>query len=104
MFRILRVLILLSILAGTFLLFDRNSEPIMIYFFKDNEYSIPGYLAFILFIMIGVVVGYVISLKSVFSYRSEISNLVKTNKDISEELDSLRNVAVGEEFSFTEKE
>ena len=104
MFRILRVLILLSILAGTFLLFDKNSEPIMIYFFKDNGYSIPGYLAFILFIMIGVVVGYVISLKSVFSYRSEISNLVKTNKDISEELDSLRNVAVGEEFSFTEKE
>ena len=36
MFRILRVLILLSILAGTFLLFDRNSEPIMIYFFNDN--------------------------------------------------------------------
>ena len=54
--------------------------------------------------MIGVVLGYVISLKSVFSYRSEISNLVKTNKEISEELDSLRNVAVGEEFSFTEKE
>ena len=54
--------------------------------------------------MIGVIVGYVISLKSVFSYRSEISGLVKTNKDMSEELDSLRNVAVGEEFSFTEKE
>ena len=44
------------------------------------------------------------SLKSVLSYRSEISKLVKTNKDVSEELDSLRNVAVGEEFSFTEKE
>ena len=104
MFRVLRVLFLLTILAGTFLLFDRNSEPIMIYFFRDTGYSIPGYLAFILFIMIGVIVGYIISLKSVFSYRSEISNLVKTNKEISEELDSLRNVAVGEEFSFTEKE
>ena len=104
MLRVLRVLFLLTILAGTFLLFDRNSEPIMIYFFRDNGYSIPGYLAFILFIMIGVIVGYIISLKSVFSYRSEISNLVKTNKEISEELDSLRNVAVGEEFSFTEKE
>ena len=80
MFRVLRVLFLLSILAGTFLLFDRNSEPIMIYFFRDNGYSIPGYLAFILFIMIGVIVGYIISLKSVFSYRSEISNLVKTHK------------------------
>ena len=104
MFRVLRVLFLLSILAGTFLLFDRNSEPIMIYFFRDIGYPIPGYLAFILFIMIGVIVGYIISLKSVFSYRSEISNLVKTNKEISEELDSLRNVAVGGEFSFTEKE
>ena len=104
MFRVLRVLFVLSILAGSFLLFDKNSEPIMIYFFRDNGHSIPGYLAFILFIMIGVIVGYIISLKSVFSYRSEISNLVKTNKDISEELNSLRNVAVGEEFSFTEKE
>ena len=88
------------------MLFDRNREPIIIYFFKDNGYPIPGYLGFILFIMIGVIIGYLISLRSVFSYRSEISKLVKTNKEISEELDSLRNVAVGEEFttSFTEKE
>ena len=61
-------------------------------------------LAFIGFIMIGVIIGYIISLKSVFSYRSEISKLVKTNKEISEELDGLRNVAVGEEFSFSDKE
>ena len=54
--------------------------------------------------MIGVITGYIISLKSVFSYRSEISKLVKSNKEISEELDSLRNVAVGEEFSFSDNE
>ena len=104
MFRILRVLFMLTILAGTFLLFDKNSESITIYFFKDNGYEIPGYLAFIGFIMVGVIIGYFISLKSVFSYRSEISKLVKSNKEISEELDSLRNVAVGEEFSFSDKE
>mgnify|MGYP005742564631 FL=1 len=54
--------------------------------------------------MVGVIVGYFISLRSLFSYRSEISKLVKNNKEISEELDSLRNVAVGEEFNFSEKE
>ena len=84
-----------------FLLFCDN---ITIYFFRDNGYAIPGYLAFIGFVMIGVIVGYIISLKSVFSYRAEISKLVKSNKEISEELDSLRNVAVGEEFSFSDKE
>jgi|TARA_B100001093_G_scaffold235748_1_gene225958 uncharacterized integral membrane protein len=104
MFRVLRVLILLAVLAGTFLLFDKNSENITIYFFSENGYEIPGYLAFIGFVMIGVIVGYIISLKSVFSYRGEISKLVKSNKEISEELDSLRNVAVGEEFSFSDKE
>ena len=104
MFRVLRVLILLAALAGTFLLFDKNSENITIYFFRYNGYTIPGYLAFIGFVMIGVIVGYIISLKSVFSYRAEISKLVKSNKEISEELDSLRNVAVGEEFSFSDKE
>jgi len=104
MFRILRLLFLLTALAGTFLLFDKNSENITIYFFKDSGYDIPGYLAFIGFIMIGVIVGYIISLKSVFSYRGEISKLLKSNKEISEELDSLRNVAVGEEFSFSDKE
>ena len=103
MFRILRVLILLGALGGTYWLFHLNMNDITIYFFK-NDITLPGFIFYIIFIMIGVVVGYVISLKSVFSYRSEISNLVKTNKDISEELDSLRNVAVGEEFSFTEKE
>ncbi|MFL2500784.1 MAG: lipopolysaccharide assembly protein LapA domain-containing protein [Candidatus Neomarinimicrobiota bacterium] len=103
MFRILRVLILLGALGGTYWLFHLNMNDITIYFFK-NDITLPGFIFYIIFIMIGVVLGYVISLKSVFSYRSEISNLVKTNKEISEELDSLRNVAVGEEFSFTEKE
>ena len=104
MFRVIRVLFLLTFLAGTFLLFDRNSESITIYSFRDNGYDVPGYLAFIGFIMVGVIIGYIISLKSVFSYRSEISKLVKSNKEITEELDSLRNVAVGEEFSFSDKE
>ena len=63
-----------------------------------------AYQIFIVFVIMGIFIGYIISLKSVFSYRSEISKLVKTNKEISEELDSLRNVAVGEEFTFTEKE
>tara|TARA_B110000008_G_scaffold15591_1_gene14591 strand:- start:12 stop:323 length:312 start_codon:yes stop_codon:yes gene_type:complete len=103
MFRILRVLILLGALGGTYWLFHLNMNDITIYFFK-NDITLPGFIFYIIFIMIGVVLGYIISLKSVFSYRSEISNLVKTNKEISEELDSLRNVAVGEEFSFTEKE
>ena len=31
-------------------------------------------------------------------------DLVKSNNEISEELDGLRNVAVGEEFSFSDKE
>lgn len=104
MFRVIRVLMILGLLAGTFLLFDKNSETITIYFFRDNGYDIPGYLAFIGFIMIGVIVGYIISLRAVFSYRSEISKLVKTNKEISDELDSLRNVAVGEELSFSKKD
>jgi uncharacterized integral membrane protein len=103
MLRVLRVLFLLGALGGTYWLFHLNMNPITIYFFK-NDITLPGFVFYIVFIMIGVVVGYVISLKSVFSYRSEISNLVKNNKEISEELDSLRNVAVGEEFSFTEKE
>ena len=104
MFRVIRVLLILGVLAGTFLLFDKNSESITIYFFRDNGYDIPGYLAFIGFIMVGVIIGYIISLRSVFAYRSEISKLVKSNKGISEELDSLRNQAVGEEFSFSDKE
>ena len=55
MFRVIRVLMILGLLAGTFLLFDKNSESITIYFFRDNGYDIPGYLAFIGFIMIGVI-------------------------------------------------
>ena len=104
MFRVIRVLMILGLLAGTFLLFDKNSESITIYFFRDNGYDIPGYLAFIGFIMIGVIVGYIISLRTVFSYRSEISKLVKTNKEISDELDNLRNVAVGEELRLSKKD
>ena len=85
MFRVIRVLLLLAILAGTFLLFDKNSESITIYFFRDNGYDIPGYLAFIGFIMIGVIIGYIISLKSVFSY-IDLKKLIRSNRTISERL------------------
>ena len=71
MFRILRVLILLGALGGTYWLFHLNMNDITIYFFK-NDITLPGFIFYIIFIMIGVVLGYVISLKSVFSYRSEI--------------------------------
>ena len=54
--------------------------------------------------MIGVLLGYIISLRNLISYRSEMSSLIKKNKEISDELDSLRNVAVGEEFNFNDKD
>ena len=85
-------------------LFQRNSEEITIFFFVGDGKPLPAYLNYLAFIMFGVVVGYLISLKNVFAYRYEISKLVKSNKETSEELDSLRNVAVGEEFSFSDKE
>ena len=40
MFRVIRVLLILGVLAGTFLLFDKNSESITIYFFRDNGYDL----------------------------------------------------------------
>ncbi len=104
MFRILRVLISLALLGALAYLFQRNSEEITIFFFVGDGKPLPAYLIYLAFVMFGVVVGYLISLKNAFAYRYEISKLVKSNKEISEELDSLRNVAVGEEFSFSDKE
>lgn len=104
MFRLLKILFFSAFLAGTFFLFRMNSDPITIHFFKEKGVTEDGYIVIVALIMIGIVIGYIISLKSVISYRSEISGLVKKNKEISDELDSLRNVAIGEEFNFTDKE
>ena len=83
MFRLLKILFFLAFLAGTFFLFDRNSEPINIYFFKGDPIVAPGYLVIIIFVMIGVLLGYIISLRNLISYRSEMSSLIKKNKEIS---------------------
>tara|TARA_Y100001970_G_scaffold283612_1_gene399242 strand:- start:1880 stop:2194 length:315 start_codon:yes stop_codon:yes gene_type:complete len=104
MIRLLKILFFLTFLAGSYFLFERNSEPINIYFFKGDPIIASGYIVIIVFIMIGVLLGYIISLRNLISYRSEISSLIKKNKEISDELDSLRNVAVGEEFNFNDKE
>ena len=104
MFRLLKILFFLAFLGGTFFLFDRNSELINIYFFKGDPIAAPGYLVIIICVMIGVLLGYIISLRNLISYRSEMSSLIKKNKEISDELDSLRNVAVGEEFNFNDKD
>ena len=104
MFRLLKILFFSAFLAGTFFWFRMNSDPITIYFFGEEGITNEGYIVIVALIMIGMVIGYIISLKSVISYRSEISGLVKKNKEVSDELDSLRNVAIGEEFNFTDKE
>jgi hypothetical protein len=54
--------------------------------------------------MIGIVVGYLVSLKSVFNYRAEIKKLIINNKDLSDELDSLRNVALDDDISFDQED
>ena len=92
MFRLLKILFFSAFLAGTF------------FWFREEGITNEGYIVIVALIMIGMVIGYIISLKSVISYRSEISGLVKKNKEVSDELDSLRNVAIGEEFNFTDKE
>ena len=104
MFRLLKILFFSAFLAGTFFWFRMNSDPITIYFFREEGITNEGYIVIVALIMIGMVIGYIISLKSVSCYRSEISGLVKKNKEVSDELDSLRNVAIGEEFNFTDKE
>ena len=104
MFRLLKILFFSAFLAGTFFWFRMNTADITIYFFREKGITGEGYIVIVSLIMIGMVIGYIVSLKSVISYRSEISGLVKKNKEVSDELDSLRNVAIGEEFNFTDKE
>jgi len=104
MIRLLKILFFLTFLAGSYFLFHRNSEPINIYSFQGDPIIAPGYLVIIIFVMIGILLGYMISLRNLISYRSQISSLIKKNQEISDELDSFRNVAVGEEFNFNDKE
>ena len=80
MFRLLKILFFLVFIAGTFFLFDRNSEPISLYFFKGDPIAAPGYIVIIIFVMIGVLLGYIISLRNLISYRSEMSSLIKKIK------------------------
>ena len=65
--------------------------------------TLPGYLSFYrVFVMIGVD-GWLCHFTEICLFLSEqkFLSLSRSNKEISEELDSLRNVAVGEEFSFS---
>jgi len=103
MIRILKILFFLAAITALFLIFDKNSDPQELYLLSKTL-TLPAYLLYIIFITIGIIIGYLVSLKSVFSYRSEIKKLIKNNKDLSDELDSLRNVAINDDISFDQED
>lgn len=104
MIRILKILFFLAAITAVFLVFDRNSFELSLFFLNETPLILPAYQLYIILIMIGIIIGYLVSLKSVFSYRSEIKKLIKNNKDLSDELDSLRNVAINDDISFDQED
>jgi len=104
MIRIFKILFFLAAITAVFLIFDKNSFELNLFFLNETPLTLPAYQLYIILIMIGIVVGYLVSLKSVFSYRAEIKKLIINNKDLSDELDSLRNVAFDDDISFEQED
>lgn len=104
MIRILKILFFLAAITALFIIFDKNSDPQELYFLSETPLILPSYLLYIILITTGIIIGYLVSLKSVFSYRAEIKKLIINNKDLSDELDSLRNVALDDDISFDQED
>jgi len=96
--KLFKIFISLFVVFCFLLILVENTDTVpvnlLFYTFEDTKVAV-----LVLFsIAIGIIIGYGLTLTSLFSAKSELRTLRNKNKSISNELNDLRNVAIDQDI------
>lgn len=97
--RLAKVLFALFVLLGILLVLIKNTAPVTVDLVTTQFESIPLAVVMIVTIAVGIIVGFVIALSSIFASKAESRAYRAENKRLSSELNTLRNIAIDEGLS-----
>ena len=94
--RLFKALFSIVILLGLLMVLMKNTEPVAIDLLVRQFENVPIAVVILITVGVGIFIGYALALSVIMTSKAEARILRNENKKVSDEINSLRNIAVDE--------
>ena len=95
--RLFKALLSIVVLLGLLMVLLKNTEPVAIDLLVRQFENVPVAVVILITVGVGIFIGYALALSVIMTSKAEARLLRNENKKVSDEINSLRNIAVDEE-------
>ncbi len=95
--RLFKALLSIVVLLGLLMVLVKNTEPVAIDLLVRQFENVPVAVVILITVGVGIFIGYALALSVIMTSKAEARLLRNENKKVSDEINSLRNIAVDEE-------
>jgi uncharacterized integral membrane protein len=94
--RLFKALLSIVVLLGLLMVLVKNIEPVAIDLLVRQFENVPVAVVILITVGVGIFIGYALALSVIMTSKAEARLLRNENKKVSDEINSLRNIAVDE--------
>ena len=94
--RLFKALLSIAVLLGILMILLKNTEPVAIDLLVRQFENVPIAVVILITVGVGIFIGYALALSVIMTSKAEARLLRNENKKVSDEINSLRNIAVDE--------
>ena len=95
--RLFKALLSIVVLLGILMILLKNTELVAIDLLVRQFENVPVAVVILITVGVGIFIGYALALSVIMTSKAEARLLRNENKKVSDEINSLRNIAVDEE-------
>lgn len=94
--RLFKALLGIVVLLGLLLVLMKNTDPVTVDLLARKFENVPVAFVILVTVGVGIFIGYALALSVIMTSKAETRLLRNENKKLSDEINSLRNIAVDE--------
>ncbi|HHZ99053.1 MAG TPA: LapA family protein [Candidatus Marinimicrobia bacterium] len=94
--RLFKALLGIVVLLGLLLVLMKNTDPVAVDLLVRKFENVPVAFVILVTVGVGIFIGYALALSVIMTSKAETRLLRNENKKLSDEINSLRNIAVDE--------
>ena len=94
--RLFKALLSIVVLLGLLMVLVKNTEPVAIDLLVRQFENVPVAVVILITVGVCIFIGYALALSVIMTSKAEARLLRNENKKVSDEINSLRNIAVDE--------
>ena len=94
--RLFKALLGIVVLLGLLLVLMKNTDPVAVDLLARKFENVPVAFVILVTVGVGIFIGYALAISVIMTSKAETRLLRNENKKLSDEINSLRNIAVDE--------